>query len=67
MVLYTGPEGTFLSERTIGGRTGKVLKLASNGKLGKRPYYKEKYGEVVLSTKEGSHIRDLDLDVYISG
>ena len=37
--------------------------MAKHGRSGKQPCYKEKHGEKVLSTKKGSHIRDLDLDV----
>ena len=47
--LYTSPVGTFLSKRAIGGQTKKVPVLAINGKVGKRPCYKEKHVEMVLS------------------
>ena len=61
--LYTSLIGAFLSRRTIGGRIRKVPMLAMSGRVGKQPYYKEKYGEMVLSARKGSHIRDLDLGI----
>ena len=35
MGLSTSPKGAFLSERTIGERTGKVPQLVINGRVGK--------------------------------
>ena len=44
-------KSAFLSERTIGNQTRKVLMLAVTGKWGKQPCYKRQHGETVLSAK----------------